>query len=73
MTDPVLSAPFHWCLITAVSLAHSQGQLEEGRYVQRLAYELYEIGAFCNRFASLPSASSPSPLVRPTGLSGSGS
>ena len=37
---------FHRCALAAGFLAASEGRLSESRYVQQLAYELYERGAF---------------------------
>ena len=40
---------FHWCALAAGFLAASEGRLHDSRYVQRLANEFYESGAFRDR------------------------
>jgi hypothetical protein len=37
---------FHLCALAAGFIAVSEGRVSESRYVQQLAYELYERGAF---------------------------
>lgn len=43
---------FHHCALAAGLLAASEGRLADSRYVQRLAYDLYERGAFRGEIAS---------------------
>jgi hypothetical protein len=47
--NPVWSNRFHWCALAAGFLAAGEGRLGDSRYVQGLAYELYEDGAFAER------------------------
>jgi hypothetical protein len=56
--DPVWGNRFHWCALTAGILAVSEGRFADSRYVKKLAYELYESGAFRDR--PTPSGSTPS-------------
>jgi hypothetical protein len=37
---------FHFCALAAGFLAAKEGRLDDSRYVQRLAYDLYERGEF---------------------------
>ena len=37
---------FHWCALEAGFRAKAQGRLHESEYVRRLAYGLYESGAY---------------------------
>jgi hypothetical protein len=37
---------FHLCALHAGRLAHAEGKLHDSEHVKRLAYELYEEGAF---------------------------
>ena len=69
MTDPVWSNRFNWCALAAGFLAHAEGRIDDSRYVQTLACELFETGAFRDRIASLAASASPVPPVRPAGLS----
>jgi hypothetical protein len=43
---------FHGCALLAGRIAWSEGRLGDRSYVQRLAYELYERGAFRGRAPS---------------------
>ncbi len=40
---------FNWCVLAAAFLAQAEGRLGDSRYVQKLAYEFYESGAFRDR------------------------
>jgi len=40
---------FHFCALAAGFLAASEGRLHDSHYVQQLAYEFYESGAFADR------------------------
>jgi hypothetical protein len=74
MTCQVRGNRFHWCALAAGFLAAGEGRIGDSRYVQRLAYELFEEGAFRDRFSPLATSSSPpSSPASPAGLSGSGS
>ncbi len=46
---PVWGNRFHWCVLAAGFLADAEGRLGDSPYVQRLAYEMYESGAFRDR------------------------
>ncbi len=46
MNDDFWSNRFHWCALAAGFLAHSEGRLQDSKYVRSLAYEFYETGAF---------------------------
>ena len=50
--DPVWSNRFHWCALAAGFLAAAEGRIDDSRYVQKLAYELFEAGAFAEHAAS---------------------
>jgi hypothetical protein len=46
MTEEFWQNRFHWCALAAGFLAAAEGRLKDDRYVQDLAYEFYETGAF---------------------------
>jgi hypothetical protein len=47
VSDPVFwSNRFHWCALAAGFIADAEGRIDDSRYVQQLAYELFEDGAF---------------------------
>jgi hypothetical protein len=50
--DPVWSNRFNWCALAAGFIAASEGRIDDSRYVQKLAYEFYESGAFRDRTGS---------------------
>ena len=37
---------FHLCSLMAARIAHAEGKLADSEHVKRIAYELYEGGAF---------------------------
>jgi hypothetical protein len=47
--DDFWSNRFHHCALAAGFLAASEGRLDDSRYVQQLAYSLYEQRAFRGR------------------------
>lgn len=47
--DPFWSDRFHLCALAAGFLAAVEGRLQDSAYVKRLAYEMYESGAFRDR------------------------
>jgi hypothetical protein len=49
MTDDFWSDRFHWCALAAGFIAASEGRLHDSEYVRRLAYQLYEEGAFAEQ------------------------
>jgi hypothetical protein len=49
---PVWGNRFNWCALAAGFLAAAEGRIEDSRYVQKLAYELFETGAFRDRVPS---------------------
>lgn len=64
--DPVWGNRFHWCVLAAAFLASAEGRLGDSRYVQKLAYEMYETGAFRDRIvtrASEASSTSDDPSI----------
>ena len=50
---------FHHCALFAGFQAASEGRIGDSRYVQQLAYELYERGEFRERAATRPLTSAP--------------
>ena len=76
VTEEFWENRFHWCALAAGFLAATEGRLDDSAYVQKLAYEFFEAGAFCDHVPSRTSSarsSSHSPPARPVGLSDSGS
>ena len=49
MTDSFFADRFHFCALLAGQIAYSEGRLQEREYVRRLAYRLFEQGAFRER------------------------
>jgi hypothetical protein len=64
MTDDFWSDRFHWCALAAGFMAASEGRLDDSAYVKRLAYELFEDGAFAKEAKARKSASQP--IVHPS-------
>ncbi len=57
--DPFSHDRFHWCALAAGFIAAAEGRLDDSRYVQRVAYEFYESGAFRDRVPPSPGIGQP--------------
>lgn len=46
MSDDLFCDRFHWCALAAGVIAAAEGRLDDSPHVKRLAYQMYEAGAF---------------------------